>query len=94
MVWQHRGPRRLRTRGSARLRIARRTTWTVLVGSFLWFAVLIGSPMDDGLRLLRELILYNLVHLAAACRGQAKPAREFPTFGEARSKSTDAKALM
>ena len=74
MVWQHRGPRRLRTRGSARLRIARRTTWTVLVGSLLWFAVLIGSPMDDELRLLRELILYNLVHLAAAC--QARPNQQ------------------
>ena len=67
MVWHHRGPRLLRTRGSARLRIARRTTWTVLVGSLVGFAVLVGSPMDDGLRLLRDLILYNLVHLAAAC---------------------------
>ena len=67
MVWHHRGPRLLCTRGSARLRIARRTTWTVLVGSLVGFAVLVGSPMDDGLRLLRDLILYNLVHLAAAC---------------------------
>jgi hypothetical protein len=31
------------------------------------FAVLVGPPIDDGLRLLRDLILYNLVHLAAAC---------------------------
>ena len=67
MVWHHRDPRLLRTRGSARLRIVRRTTWTVLVGSLVGFAVLVGSPMDDGLRLLRDLILYNLVHLAAAC---------------------------
>ena len=67
MVWHHRGPRLLRTRGSARLRIARRTTWTVLIGSLVGFAVLVGSPVDDGLRLLRDLILYNLVHLAAAC---------------------------
>ena len=60
MVWHRRGPRLLRTRGSARLRIARRTTWTVLIGSLVGFAVLVGSPMDDGLRLLRDLILSAL----------------------------------
>ena len=65
MVWHDRGPRLL-AGGSARRRIARRTTGTVLVGSLVGFAVLVGSPVDDGLRLLRDLVLYNLVYLAAA----------------------------
>ena len=49
------------------LRVGRRIAATVLIGSVTAFAALLGSSSDGPARLVRDLILFNLAHLAAAC---------------------------
>ncbi len=52
---------------SVRLRVGRRIAATLLVGSVTAFAALLGSSSGGPARLVRDLILFNLAHLAAAC---------------------------
>ena len=52
---------------SVRLRVGRRIAATLLVGSVTAFAALLGSSSAGPARLVRDLILFNLAHLAAAC---------------------------
>jgi diguanylate cyclase len=52
---------------SVRLRVGRRIAATLLIGSVTAFAVLLGSSSAGPARLVRDLILFNLAHLAAAC---------------------------
>ena len=66
MVRSRRFNRRHPSSDSAGLRSARRALWIVFAGSLAGFTVLMGwSDLDAG-RLLRDLVFYNLPHLATA----------------------------
>jgi diguanylate cyclase (GGDEF)-like protein len=66
MVRSRRFIRRHHSSDSTGLQLARQAMWIVLAVSIMGFTVLMGWSIDAG-RLFRDLVLYNLPHLATAC---------------------------
>ena len=52
--------------GSDGLRVGRRIALVLLVGSVTAFAALLGTPSTGPVRLARDLVVFNLAHLATA----------------------------